>query len=349
LGVILGTLFMGVTFLVLEYGIQPRPEETVLSQLSHAVLGSPAQYHLVQAATALILLLAANTSFTGFPRLASLLGRDRFLPQQLAHQGDRLVFSNGILLLGGMAAVLLVIFRADTHALIPLYAVGVFLAFTLSQSGMLVRWFRRRDAGWRWRAAINGVGALLTGTVLIVIALTKFIHGAWVVLVIIPALVSMFLRIQFHYKLVGRQLAVHPTEPPRAVSHTVLVPISGITRPVLTALEFARPLSPTVRAVYINTDAVAAEQIQSAWERWNPGIDLVILESPYRSIIGPLLDYIDREQKERGVVVIVVLPEFVPRRWWHHLLHNQTALLLKGALLFHKDVVVTSVPYHLSR
>ena len=349
LGAILGILFLGVTFLTLDYGIQPNPDETVLSQLSRTVLHSPAQYHLVQAATALILLLAANSSFTGFPRLASLLGQDRFLPQQLAHLGDRLVFSNGIMLLGGMAAALLVIFGADTHALIPLYAVGVFLAFTLSQAGMLVRWFRRRESGWRWRAVINGVGALLTGTVLIVIALTKFIHGAWVVLVIIPALVSMFLRIQFHYKLVGRQLAVHPTEPPRVVSHTVLVPISGITRPVLTALEFARSISPTVRAVYINTDAAAAEQIQSAWTRWNPGLELVLLESPYRSIIGPLLDYIDREQKERGGLVIVVLPEFVPRRWWHHLLHNQTALLLKGALLFRKDVVVTSVPYHLSR
>lgn len=349
LGAILAVLFLGVTFLTLNYGIHPNPDETVLSQLSRAVLHSPLQYHLVQAATALILLLAANSSFTGFPRLASLLGQDRFLPQQLAHLGDRLVFSNGIILLGGMAAVLLVIFSADTHALIPLYAVGVFLAFTLSQAGMLVRWFRHRESGWRWRAVINGVGALLTGTVLVVIALTKFIHGAWVVMVIIPALVSMFLRIHLHYKQVGRQLAVHPTEPPRAVSHTVLVPISGITRPVLTALEFARSLSPTVRAVYINIDAAAAEQIQTAWKKWNPGIDLVILESPYRSIIGPLLDYIDQEQKELRGLVIVVLPEFVPRRWWHHLLHNQTALLLKGALLFRKDVVVTSVPYHLSR
>ncbi|MBI3609962.1 MAG: APC family permease [Nitrospirae bacterium] len=350
LGVTLATLFLGVTFLALDYGIQPRPDETVLSQLSRAVLDSPAQYHVVQAATALILLLAANTSYTDFPRVASLLGRDRFLPQQLAHLGDRLVFSNGILLLSAMATVLLVIFRADTDALIPLYAVGVFLAFTISQAGMLVRWFRRRDPGWRWRAAINGIGALLTGTVLVVIAMTKFIHGAWVVLVIIPALVSMFLRIHLHYKQVGRQLAVHPTEPPRAVSHTVLVPISGITRPVLTALEFARSLSPAVRAVYINTDAAAAEQIQSGWERWKPGIDLIILESPYRSIIGPLLDYIDQVQKEReNGLVIVVLPEFVPRRWWHHLLHNQTALLLKGALLFRRDVVVTSVPYHLNR
>ena len=350
LGVTLGALFLGVTFLALDYGIRPRPEETVLSQLSRVVLGTPLEYNLVQVATAVILLLAANTSFTGFPRLASMLGQDRFLPQQLAHLGDRLVFSNGILLLGAMAAVLLILFRADTHALIPLYAVGVFLAFTLSQLGMLVRWFRRREPGWRWRAAVNGFGALATGTVLIVIAMTKFIHGAWVVLVIIPALVSMFRRVHFHYKLVERQLSVRPTEPPRLVVHTVLVPISGITQPVLTALEFARSISTTVRAVYVNTDASAVEQMQTMWKRWNPGIDLVILDSPFRSVTGPLLDYIDRVQKEQGNgFVIVVLPEFVPRRWWHHLLHNQTALLLKGALLFHKDVVVTSVPYHLSR
>ncbi len=352
LGIILGTLFLGITFLSLDYGIRPRPEETVLSQLARAVLGSTMPYYFVQTTTALILLLAANTSYTGFPRLVSLLGRDRFLPQQLAHLGDRLVFSNGIVILGVMAAVLLVVFRADTNALIPLYAVGVFLSFTISQSGMIMHWIRSRSQGWRWRSIINGIGALSTGTVLIVISLTKFVHGAWVVLVVIPTLVILFLRIHRHYEEAEQELVVSSLPTPLgAITHIVLVPISGITRPVLTALQYARSLSPTVRAVYVSTDAAATQQIESLWKPWNPGIDLVILESPYRSIVGPLLEYIDQVQKKERYtsLVTVVLPEFVPRRWWHHLLHNQTALLLKGALLFRKDVVVMSVPYHLHR
>jgi amino acid transporter len=352
LGIILGTLFLGITFLSLDYGIYPRPEETVLSQLARAVLGSTLPYYFVQATTALILLLAANTSYTGFPRLVSLLGQDRFLPQQLAHLGDRLVFSNGIVILGFMAAVLLIVFQADTNALIPLYAVGVFLSFTIAQSGMIRYWFRHRSQGWRWRSVINGLGAASTGTVLVVISMTKFIHGAWIVLVVIPALVVLFLRIHRHYELAEQEMAVSSLPTPLgAISHTVLVPISGITRPVLTALQYARSLSPTVRALYISTDASATQQIESLWKQWNPGIDLVILDSPYRSIVGPLLEYIDQMQKNERYtnLVTVILPEFVPRRWWHHLLHNQTAMLLKWALLFQKDVVVMSVPYHLHR
>jgi hypothetical protein len=215
---------------------------------------------------------------------------------------------------------------------------------------MILHWLRRRGPGWRWRAILSGTGALCTGTVLIVITLTKFIHGAWVVLAVIPALVSLFLRIHRHYDEAVLQLAAIPTDPPRAFTHTVLVPIKEINRPVLTALQYARSLSPNVRAVCVSIDPAATQGIQSQWERWNPGIDLVIMESPYRSIVGPLLEYIDQVQKERhDDLVTVILPEFVPLRWWHHLLHNQTALLLKGALLFRRDVVVTSVPYHLDR
>ncbi len=215
-----------------------------------------------------------------------------------------------------------------------------------------MHWIRSRSQGWRWRSIINGIGALSTGTVLIVISLTKFVHGAWVVLVVIPTLVILFLRIHRHYEEAEQELAVSSLPTPLgAITHIVLVPISGITRPVLTALQYARSLSPTVRAVYVSTDAAATQQIESLWKQWNPGIDLVVLESPYRSIVGPLLEYIDQVQKKERYtsLVTVVLPEFVPRRWWHHLLHNQTALLLKGALLFRKDVVVMSVPYHLHR
>ncbi|HLB02234.1 MAG TPA: APC family permease, partial [Nitrospiria bacterium] len=219
LGAILGTLFVGVTFMAIDFGVQPRPEETVLSQLGRLIFGPTAPYFFLQAATAVILLLAANTSYTGFPRLASLLGRDRFLPRQLAHLGDRLVFSNGVLILGVIAGVLLVVFRADTNALIPLYAVGVFLSFTISQAGMVMHWHRLRGTGWRWRAIINGIGVLATGTVLLVIASTKFIHGAWIVLIVIPALVYLFLKIHHHYQEVMRQLEVSPTEPLRVFTH----------------------------------------------------------------------------------------------------------------------------------
>ncbi len=348
LGVILGSLFLGITWLAFDLGIRPRPDETVLSQLGSAVFGTGAPYALLQTATALVLILAANTSYTGFPRLASLLGRDRFLPQQLANLGDRLVFSNGIMVLGGAAAILLVVFRADTHALIPLYAIGVFLAFTLSQAGMVVRWWRRRERGWHWRAVVNGTGSLATGTVLIVITAAKFTHGAWVVLVIIPLLVWLFVSIHRHYDDVERQLRVSPSSPPGGFNHTVLVPISGINRPVLTALQYARAISPRIRAVYVSRDGADTAQIQALWKQWDPGIELVVLEPSCPAIVIPLLEYIDAVQRERDDdLVTVVLPEMVPRRWWHHMLHNQTALLLKGALLFRRNVVVADLPYHL--
>jgi len=350
LGLILGTLFAGITFLTFGFGISPRPDETVLSQLGSVVFGSTLAYALLQITTALVLLLAANTSFTGFPRLASLLGRDRFLPRQLAHLGDRLVFSNGIVILGMAAISLLVVFHADPHALIPLYAVGVFLSFTISQTGMVLRWRRRRDPGWAWRAAVNATGALATGTVLLVIASAKFTHGAWMVLVVIPLLVGVFLSIHRHYENVERQLRVDLTRPPHGFNHTVLVPISGINHPVVLALQYARSLSARVRAVYVSLDAAETKQIQAQWDQWNPGIELVVLEPSYPTIIAPLLEYIDVVKNERDDdLVTVVLPEFVSRRWWHHMLHNQTALLLKGALLFRKDVVVTGVAYHLDR
>ncbi|MBI3620879.1 MAG: APC family permease [Nitrospirae bacterium] len=348
LGVILASLFIGITFLAFELGIRPRPDETVLSQLGTSVFGPGLPYALLQISTALILLLAANTCYTGFPRMASLLGRDKFLPKQLAHVGDRLVFSNGIVILGAAAALLLLIFQADTHALIPLYAVGVFLAFTISQIGMVIHWRRAGSPGWRWRAALNGIGALATGVVLIVVASAKFVHGAWVVLVVIPLLVWLFVTIHRHYRDVDWQLKISPDAPLGALNHTVVVPIPGITKPVFNALQYARSLSPRVRAVYVSLDDQETKQFQALWMQWNPGIELVVLEAPYRAIVGPLLEYLTIVEGERhDDLVTVVLPEFVPRRWWHHFLHNQTALLLKGALLFRKNIVVIDVPYHL--
>jgi len=348
---ILAVLFLGLTLLAQAYRVVPVEHETVVSMLGRALFGRGAFYYLIQAATALILILAANTSFAGFPRLASLLSQDRYAPRQFAKRGDRLVFSNGIVILGAFAALLVIAFRGDTHALIPLYAVGVFISFTLSQAGMVRHWHRERGPGWRWRLLINGTGALLTGVVTLVIAVTKFTHGAWIVVLLVPILVLMFQTVNRHYALVADQLSLEGYGGPPPIRHTVLVPIGDVHRGVVAAVQYAKLLSPEAKAVYVETDPVATRALEEKWIKWGMGVPLVILTSPYRSVLTPLLEYIDHLQEEQGEVrrvVTVVLPEFIPHRWWQHLLHNQTALLIKGALLFRKDVIVTDVPYHLA-
>jgi amino acid transporter len=348
---ILAVLFLGLTLLAQAYRVVPVEDETVVSMLGRALFGRGAFYFLIQAATALILILAANTSFADFPRLASLLSQDRYAPRQFAKRGDRLVFSNGIVILGAFAALLLIVFRGDTHALIPLYAVGVFISFTLSQAGMVRHWYRERGPGWRWRLLINGTGALLTGVVTLVIAVTKFTHGAWIVVLLVPILVLMFQSVNRHYALVADQLSLEGYGGPPPIRHTVLVPIGDVHRGVVAAVQYAKLLSPEAKAVYVETDPGATRRLEEKWIKWGMGVPLVILTSPYRSVLTPLLEYIDHLQEEQGEirrVVTVVLPEFIPRRWWQHLLHNQTALLIKGALLFRKDVIVTDVPYHLA-
>ncbi len=351
MAVILASLFVGITFLANHYGVTPNEGETVVSQLARGIFGGGVFYYLIQVSTALILILAANTSFADFPRLASLLGRDHFLPRQLANRGDRLVFSNGIIILGMLAALLIVIFQARTHALIPLYAVGVFLSFTLSQTGMIKHWLTGRPRGWGKGIVINGVGALTTAVVLAIIATTKFTHGAWVVLLLLPTLAFALRKIHRHYRLVAAQIALQEVKPPQGPSqHAVLLPVSGLSRQVITALQYARLLSQDVRAVYIELDLDRTPQIRSEWKKWGYGVPLVILHSPYRSIVQPLLYYIEHVQEESpDQIVTVILPEFVPAKWWQHILHNQTALQIKGALLFKKGVIVTSVPYHLTR
>ena len=348
---ILAVLFLGLTLLAQAYRVVPVEHETVVSMLGRALFGRGAFYYLIQAATAMILILAANTSFAGFPRLASLLSQDRYAPRQFAKRGDRLVFSNGIVILGAFAALLIIAFRGDTHALIPLYAVGVFISFTLSQAGMVRHWYRERGAGWRWRLLINGAGALLTGVVTLVIAVTKFTHGAWIVVLLVPILVLMFQTVNRHYALVADQLSLEGYGGPPPIRHTVLVPIGDVHRGVVAAVQYAKLLSPEAKAVYVETDPAATRALEEKWIKWGMGVPLVILTSPYRSVLTPLLEYINHLQEEQGEirrVVTVVLPEFIPHRWWQHLLHNQTALLIKGALLFRKDVIVTDVPYHLA-
>jgi amino acid transporter len=350
LGAILITLFMGITFLAHHYGAVPRVEETVVSQLARRVFGGGLLYYEIQAVTMLILILAANTSFADFPRLAFFLARDGFIPRQFGTRGDRLVFSNGILILGGLAALLIVIFGGDTHALIPLYAVGVFISFTLSQSSMVRHWLRVRGAGWGWRCALNGLGAAVTGVVMVVIAATKFTHGAWLVVLLIPILVSAFMTVHRHYADVAQQLSMEGYGPPPPIQNTVLVLVGDLHKGVAAALRYAQSISPSVKGVYVELDPDKTRRLEEKWGKWGLGIPLVVLNSPYRSLLGPFIDYLNHLLAlGEDHVVTIIIPEFIPSRWWQHLLHNQTALLVKGALLFRERVVVVDVPFHLKR
>jgi amino acid transporter len=351
LGAILIALFLGISALAHAYGVVPVEGETVNSQLARLVFGASPLYYFIQGVTMLILVLAANTSFADFPRLASFLARDRFIPRQFANRGDRLAFSNGIIILALLSIGLLVAFQGNTHALIPLYALGVFVSFTLSQASMVRYWFRNRRRGWSSRAVLNGTGALATGVVAVIIGLTKFTHGAWIVVVLIPCMIAVFVTIRRHYDDVALQLSVEgvvPRSPP--AGHAVLVLVGDVHRGMLPALEYAQALSPTARGVYVEVDQEQTRRFEERWAKYAEGMPLVVLRSPYRSVTGPLLEYLDLLQRQApNELVTIVLPEFVPARWWQHLLHNQTALLIKGALLFRRGVVVTNVPYHLER
>ncbi|HWC04046.1 MAG TPA: APC family permease [Methylomirabilota bacterium] len=351
LGIILIGLFLGISALVHALGVVPAEGETVNSQLARRVFGESPLYYFVQGVTMLILVLAADTSFADFPRLASFLARNRFILRQFANRGDRLAFSNGIIILALLSIGLLMLFQGDTHALIPLYALGVFVSFTLSQASMVRHWFRHLGPGWPFRALLNGTGALATALVAVIIGLTKFTHGAWIVAVLLPCMIALFVTIRRHYDEVAVQLSVEGVRPsPRPVGHGVLVLVGDVHRGMLPAIEYAQALSPSARGVYVEVDPEQTRRFEERWAKFARDMPLVVLRSPYRSVTGPLLDYLDLVQRQQpDQVVTIVLPEFVPARWWQHLLHNQTALLIKGALLFRKGVVVTNVPYHLDR
>jgi uncharacterized membrane protein len=298
----------------------------------------------------LILVLAANTAFADFPRLSSIVARDRFLPRQFMNQGDRLAFSNGIIFLSLCAAGLLVIFKGDTQSLLPLYMIGVFVSFTLSQAGMVIHWRRLREPGWRASAWMNGFGAVVTAIVLIIVAVTKALEGAWIIILLIPCLVAMFRATRRHYDHVAAQLSMQGWTPPPQRHNTVLVPFSGVQRAVVEALQYALSLSDDVQGVYVTSDPASTKVVKQDWEKWTSGVRLVILDSPYRSLMEPLLEHIEQTQAANPEdYVTVILPEFLPARWWHHVLHNQRALLIKGALLFRQHIVVTSVPFHLAK
>jgi amino acid transporter len=352
--VILCTMFLGITILADVYDIIPdgsAEPETANSQLARAIFGATSPlYFISQIATMLILVLASNTAYADFPRLSYFLASDRFLPRQFAQRGDRLVFSNGVVALGVISALLVIAFGAREQALLPLYAVGVFMSFTLSQFGMVVRGRRLRQPGWWHSALVSSIGAIVTGIVLFVVAGTRFLEGAWAVIVLIPILVLILLSIHRHYAAVARQLSLADAPPPQAVRrHTVVVLISAVHRGVIPALQYALSIAPdNATAVYVDLDAETTAKLRAKWEQWGSGIPLIVLESPYRSLLRPILQYIDEvDAMYEDDVLTIILPEFVPAKWWQHLLHNQTALLIKAALLFSKGKAVLSVPYHL--
>jgi amino acid transporter len=356
MGVFFATIFLGISFLAAQLGIVPDPteQETVISQITRTLVGGGTPFHyLIQISTALLLVLAANTAFADFPRLASILGKDRFMPHQFQFRGDRLAFSVGIMVLAVLAAALIVIFGGSVTSLIPLYTVGVFVAFTLSQSGMVRHWWRLRgeQPGWRWRAALNGAGAVATGIVAIIVGIAKFALGAWIILLLIPLLIAVMWAIGQHYRAVERELGTPWTDEPlpRRVPR-VIVPVSRLDRPAFEALAYARSISTDVTAVHVAEERGDVEEMKHRWEAWSGPVKLVILESPYRALIAPLMAYIDAtETMDPSQPTTVLLSEFVPRHIWEYPLHNQTALRLKLRLFFRPNTVVIDVPYHLHR
>jgi amino acid transporter len=363
---ILGVLFLGITFLAHQIGAVPSEAETVISQLVRTVLDGRSPLYLgVIGATTLILIMAANTAYADFPRLAALIAADGFLPKQLTYRGSRLVFSRGILVLATIASLLITAFGASVTALIPLYAIGVFLSFTLSQAGMARRWWKSghlppgaetREAGsvlhydrqWKLKLAVNSFGAACTAVVMMVFASTKFQDGAWIILVLIPTLIAGFFAIHHHYKNLAKALSLENYgAPTRIARHRVIVPVAGVHRGTIEALNYARSLSHDITAVHVSIDTAEAERVRQKWETWGDGVRLVILDSPYRLMLEPLLDYI------RGVAaqcspsqkITIVVPQFVSRVWWHGALHAQTAVWLRLALMFRRGIVITDIPY----
>jgi len=354
MAVILATLFIGITFLATNFAIYPidEPKQTVISQVARVVYGDTLAFYAFQAFTALLLFLAANTSFAAFPRLSAVLAADGFFPRQFSFRGDRLAFSMGILLLGLAASSLVVAAGGETHALIPLYAVGVFIDFTISQAGMIRHWLRTRETGWRQRLAINAVGGVATAIVALVVTSVKFVDGAWLVVLLIPILVAGMLFIRRQYDAQAAELHVRDdlvfTGPHR--EQRVVIPVNGINRAVVQAVNFGRSLADDVRAVFVTTDLEEAEQLRERWERQFPGVPIVIVESPYRALIGPVVTYLDvlelsTNPDTEAPVTIVVLPEYVAKHWWDRLLYNQTARRLKAALVGRERTVIADVPY----
>jgi amino acid transporter len=351
LGVLLGAMFLGVSVLAAHYRILPTAHQTVLSEVAHRVFGGSIMYYVLSFSTTLILGLAANTSFNGFPIMASVMAGDHVLPHMFRSRGDRLVYSNGIIVLAILSALLIVVFRGNVTNLIPLYAIGVFIGFTLSQSGMVVWWRNHRPPGWTRRALVNGVGAVLTAAAVVVFGITKFTGGAWVVMVMIPMLMLWFGRVHNHYDEVARELQMYDTPPPVSQRATmVVVPVVSIDRLAAEALSYATSLNGQVVAVHVAFDDEAEMRFRERWEQWRPeGVRLVVLRSQYRSVIRPLLRFIDSVKAQTNEQVVVLVPELIAARRWQAILHNQTGVMLEMTLRLRKDVVVGMVPFRMAR
>ena len=343
---ILALFFLGVSFLAQHYHVMPTTSETVLSILGHHVFGGGPLYYALQYTTFAVLVLAANTAFADFPRLAGILATDRFMPRQLAARGDRLAFSNGIVTLALVALLLVWLFKGDTNALVPLYAIGVFVCFTLSQAGMVVHWRTTRAPGWRWKAWLNGVGAVATGLVSVIQLVTKFTSGGWIIAVIIPLIILGLRKIHRHYTEFIEEVRFTGHSPITPLHHTVIVPVNGISKATAGALVYATTISDEVVAVCIEVDPRSTPGLEAEWEAWDIGVPLVVVPSPYRSVLKPLVEYVENlRMVTPGELVTIVVPEIVPRRWWEHLLHNKTALYIRTAFLFKPNVVVIAIPY----
>ncbi len=356
MALLMGFLFLGSLGVTQYFAVIAGPQETILSALSEKVVGRSFYYYLVQASTLLILTVAANTSFAGFPRITYLLAREGYLPRQLTNLGDRLVYSNGMVLLALATAFLIIVFNGNSHTLVPLFAVGAFLAFTLSQAGMVIHWKRLRGKVWRIKSAINGLGAITTGVMTLVVGISKFSHGAWITLIMIPSFVWLFLRIKEHYHLVAQQLTLKGLPPslrPAPKQRLVLL-VSGVQRATIEAVNYARSISDQVTALYIEIEPDSAHKVQAKWAEWFPDLPLTVVDSPYRSIVGPLLEFLDRTDAENndGQLAAVVLSEIITAHPWEALLHNQTARLIKNALLYRRrnkgfQRLIIEVPFHL--
>jgi len=356
LGVILGFMFVGISYLANIYHIVPEEGQTVVSLLGRVILGNGPVYYFLQIVTLLVLMLAANTSYADFPRLCYFLARDGFLPRQLSLLGDRLVYSNGIMLLSICAGVLVIIFKGQVNAIIPLYAVGVFTSFTLSQAGMVRHWFQEQTRGWRASAIMNSLGAFSTLIVLLVIICTKFLLGAWLVVIAIPLVVTLFAAIHRHYQYVAQRLSIHDLAPrtyisvpkPAVITHPAVVVVGQLNRGTVEALDYARTIADKIVAVHVDIGSTDREELQKKWQNLEADIPLEIIESPYRSVIDPIVDFIGQFQKNHpGVFTTIIIPAFVPRNWWDSILHNQTTLFLKNALRVNKSRIVTTVRYYL--
>lgn len=351
MGIILGIMFTGISLLAYWYGIQPNPKETVVSQIAAATFGRGTLYFFIQGVTAIILFLAANTAYSAFPLLSFMLAKDKYLPHMFMVRGDRLGFSNGILFLSSLSAILVIAFGGHTENLIPLYAVGVFIPFTLSQLGMMIRWIRVKPSGWQFKLLINTVGMLTTLSITLIFITTKFSH-VWMIFVFLPIVVYSFFRIRKHYENTADQLRIDLSlDKPISKGNTVIIPISGITRVVLNTVSYAKTLSDNVVAVYIGFDDESIQKMEQKWEEWDPGIRLVVLKSRYRSILRPLLKLIQTVEwkKSEEDHITILIPQFITKHWWENLLHNQTSIMMRAYLIRNKNVIVTTVPFHLKR